>query len=380
MYLFNIRRRHIPGGTITRKSIADAAVTLPKTSYAYTGEAISPLPTVRLGDTLLAVNEDYTVSYSDNTDIGMATVTVAGTGNYYGTAAATFYITAAPAGWADFDLSKLGTAVGSASLKDSGAVYEPGQNISLYGIQVLPNNSIFFAAQAQGHPYIWGFDDDHAFEVSHFKSTYDSRGGVTVSYKGAVLGDGGNLVYDTDSSNVYKNVLSAAYVLNGVVSHSSIGNAGLLGTIPYRMQFSQDGTKFFYKAEEGKSLFYTTLSTPWNVSSKGETNTFDLTSVSNLPTAIRAVYAFQFSPDGKVLLFTCESTGLYQVDRIQYLIKLSLSTAYDLSTATVHSYKRLSTGGNRWQGVAVNNTGTKMLLFKWNDTSTREFQEYNLTT
>ncbi|MBQ9187615.1 MAG: choice-of-anchor J domain-containing protein, partial [Prevotella sp.] len=60
----------------------------------YTGEAIEPAVTVKDGETTLVLNTDYTVTYSNNTNAGTATVTitaVAGS-DYSGTASKTFNI------------------------------------------------------------------------------------------------------------------------------------------------------------------------------------------------------------------------------------------------------------------------------------------------
>jgi hypothetical protein len=61
-------------------------------NQTYTGSAITPEPEVKDGTATLEKGTDYTVSYSDNTDAGTATVTVTGTGNYTGTKEANFTI------------------------------------------------------------------------------------------------------------------------------------------------------------------------------------------------------------------------------------------------------------------------------------------------
>lgn len=53
----------------------------------YTGNFITPLPVVRDGATLLVLNTHYTVLYSNNRDVGTATVTVNGMGPYAGNVA-----------------------------------------------------------------------------------------------------------------------------------------------------------------------------------------------------------------------------------------------------------------------------------------------------
>lgn len=74
-------------------SLADAAITVANQSY--TGSALTPAVTVKVGTTTLKANTDYTVSYSNNTAIGTATVTITGIGKYSGTATKTFTISKA---------------------------------------------------------------------------------------------------------------------------------------------------------------------------------------------------------------------------------------------------------------------------------------------
>ena len=71
--------------SVTISSIADRS---------YTGSAIEPEITVTSGTKTLVKGTDYTVSYSNNTNIGTATVTVTGIGDYKGTKTATFQIVA----------------------------------------------------------------------------------------------------------------------------------------------------------------------------------------------------------------------------------------------------------------------------------------------
>ena len=58
----------------------------------YTGSAITPAVVVKDGDNTLTRNTDYTVEYSNNTEVGQATVTVTGKGKYTGTATVNFTI------------------------------------------------------------------------------------------------------------------------------------------------------------------------------------------------------------------------------------------------------------------------------------------------
>ncbi len=76
--------------------ISTATVTVTPDSMEYTGSAFTPAVSVTLNGTTLKAGTDYTVAYTNNIEVGTATVTVTGKGNYTGTATANFTITAAP--------------------------------------------------------------------------------------------------------------------------------------------------------------------------------------------------------------------------------------------------------------------------------------------
>ena len=61
-------------------------------NQSYTGSAITPDPVVTDGTTVLKKDKDYTVSYTNNTNAGTATLTINGTGNYKGTNSKNFTI------------------------------------------------------------------------------------------------------------------------------------------------------------------------------------------------------------------------------------------------------------------------------------------------
>ena len=76
-------------GTITEEMIA-----LEKPSYAYTGKEICPEIVVKAGNVVLEENIHYLVSYSDNVEVGTATITVNGIkkNGYLGTGTISFII------------------------------------------------------------------------------------------------------------------------------------------------------------------------------------------------------------------------------------------------------------------------------------------------
>ena len=78
---FKIKAR--PIGNATVNSIED---------QVYTGYAVTPDVTVKDGNNTLVKGKDYTVCYKNNTNVGTATVTITGTGNYSGSINKTFNI------------------------------------------------------------------------------------------------------------------------------------------------------------------------------------------------------------------------------------------------------------------------------------------------
>ena len=77
---------------ILSADLSSATVKLPSESYTYTGGAIEPIPSVWLENEPLVLGRDYSLSYSNNTEAGTATVTVTGVVNCYGSASAAFQI------------------------------------------------------------------------------------------------------------------------------------------------------------------------------------------------------------------------------------------------------------------------------------------------
>lgn len=58
--------------------LSESDVTLEQTEYTYTGEEIRPSVTVRVQETLLTLDKDYTLEYADNIEIGTGKVLVSG--------------------------------------------------------------------------------------------------------------------------------------------------------------------------------------------------------------------------------------------------------------------------------------------------------------
>lgn len=70
--------------TIKSKNLINPKVTLSATSFTYTGKAIEPEISVADGETTLVKGIDYTVTFSDNINVGTAKISITFKGNYSG--------------------------------------------------------------------------------------------------------------------------------------------------------------------------------------------------------------------------------------------------------------------------------------------------------
>jgi hypothetical protein len=77
--------------TISPKNISGAVID-PIEDQIHTGTPLTPEITVRVGDTVLIKDVDYTAYYANNIRSGTAVVTITGTGNYTGMVTTAFSI------------------------------------------------------------------------------------------------------------------------------------------------------------------------------------------------------------------------------------------------------------------------------------------------
>ena len=77
--------------TITKRAMAGGTVSM-ASSVSFTGRNITPSVTVKVAGRTLTNGTDYTVSYSNNKNVGTATVKITGKGNYSGSLSAKFDI------------------------------------------------------------------------------------------------------------------------------------------------------------------------------------------------------------------------------------------------------------------------------------------------
>ena len=143
----------------------------------YTGSNITPAVTVRLNNLTLSQNVDYSVSYQNNRNIGTATVTVTGRGNYSGTRTTTFRIL-------DRDLN-YATLSSIPNQRYTGKEICPNVTVTLGGTVLRPNVDYTVSYQNNRQPgtatvIVTGAGSYRGSKSTTFKITQVSISSATV--------------------------------------------------------------------------------------------------------------------------------------------------------------------------------------------------------
>lgn len=121
--------------SITARPVSTLKITVP--SVTYNGKAQKPAVTVKYNNYTFKNGSDYTLSYKNNTKIGIATVTVKGKGKLSGTRSVTFKINAKPI--------KNAVITYNNSLTYNGSALSPAVTVK-YGNATLKKNTDYTVA------------------------------------------------------------------------------------------------------------------------------------------------------------------------------------------------------------------------------------------
>ena len=170
------------------------------------------------------------------------------------------------------------------------------------------------------------------------------------------------LGYNTDA--IYQYSLSTAYDISSGSYDSVSFSVSSQDSVPLAMVWNADGTKLYVAGSTNDSIFQYTLSTAYNLA------TASYSSVS------LSVSAQTTNPDG--LFFKPDGTIMYLCSQNGAVYQYTLSTAFDLSTASYAS-KSLDVSGNTGsaRGVVLSSDGLKVFIV---DNTNTSIDQYNLST
>jgi len=134
------------------------------------------------------------------------------------------------------------------------------------------------------------------------------------------------------------------------------------------VKFNNDGTKVFLLGRANDNVYEYSVSTPFDASTITLVRTLDI-SVVDSTQGDNAANSIEFNTDG---------TKLFMLGQGQDLVnEYALSTGFDLSTASFTRSLNIQSQENLPYGLAFNNDGTKMYITGWTGD---DINEYTLTT
>ncbi len=160
-------------------------------NQSYTGSEIKPEIKVTCGKDLLEMGTDYTVCYDGNVEIGKATVTVTGMGNYVGSKTTTFRIT--------------GQSIAKAEVKGIVAKTYNG---------MAQTQDITVTLKGQEKPLLAGTD----YDVAYTKNIDVGTATVIITGKGAYTGT----IKKTFKINAYDLFMDESKLLTGVPENLTV--------------------------------------------------------------------------------------------------------------------------------------------------------------
>lgn len=211
-------------------------------------------------------------------------------------------------------------------------------------------------------PVVWLAD----LATASYDSVNFSLASQTTSPLGFTFGDGGSKMYVVSSApdTVFQYSLSTAYNMSTASYDSvSFSISGQLSD-PNGIFLGDSGTKMYVIGSSTDKVFQYSLSTAYDLS----TATYDSVefSVSSQETLPQDLY---FNPDG---------TKMYIVGFTDKVFQYTLSTAYDLSTASYDSVEfSVTSQASLPTDVVVSSEGSKMYVV---DRSTDDVFQYSLST
>lgn len=355
----HIRRKYMVGRLPSGAKVPMSAcvVTLASDSVSYTGSARTVGVTVTWDDATLVVNTDYTLSWANNTNIGPATVTITGIGQFTGSVTRTFYIMEAVEPAWDFDIT-------SASMVRGTSI--PGVNLS-YILPVVENYDNSGNAMLPVHfwlngSWVKGFslpkdgngelhlenldttdaivtDSDgaggaylHPFHYDRYRSFWFSNNGSYVvkakdgtespSFEGYIeavpqsgrvmqFANGGRIIMSFQSGNkVHSFDLGSRYDISTVnLASKRTAVVGNNNDLVRACVFNSSGTQALFSKNDSVYLYHYSCPTPYSLDGATEIAKQSFQSTISRPTAFRIVN------EGRTLLMS-GSNMIYEYDLV----------------------------------------------------------------
>jgi len=242
-------------------------------------------------------------------------------------------------------------ALASLTYKQSSASLN-SVTLGLRGINFNPDGTKMYVTDSQGTETVLQYSLSSAYDVStaSLVSTEDISTDVKLPHAITFSADGTKMfIMDNDDKDVEVYTLSTAWDSSTSTWSARFNFNKSIDDQPRGLTFNPEGTKMYIIGAEREVVYQYPLSTPWDVSTAGsKTDSPDLTSDENDPRNV------QFNSDGTIM-YIGGSGG----DEIN---KYTLTTAYDVSTASHSNTYSISSETETMRGFVIVDNGSKMYI------------------
>jgi sugar lactone lactonase YvrE len=247
-----------------------------------------------------------------------------------------------------YDISTASVAASTGQALYTVPDLNTGSYVGSEGLFFKPDGlKLFVADDSQNH--VLSFTLTSPFDLS--TASFDGVEGASTGSPRDIIFKSDGLSYyilDGGQDRVYQYDLTAAWDITTAVFSGNSFLVQTQDTIPTGLDFKPDGTKMYYTGSGTDTIYQYTLSTAWDITSVS----YDSVSFSIAAQASNAGN-IKLSSDGTKLLVLSDTGGLFSY---------TLSSAYDLSTATYDSVSYNQDGFTIGGGLAFNDTGTKTFI------------------
>ena len=361
-----------PSLSITQDSISFTGNTNAVLDFNYTvSDPDGTTPTITLSNsgfanTSVASIEHFTgnntvriTNYSNTTYTGSITLTASdGISTGFDSANAIFTATVVIT-YVPWDVTVLSVGTSGYAYNLSGAV-DTGTNISLSSTQEHFSSDGLTLITVNSSTQVGSHDLSTAYDMSTITASQAYNISEETSVEDARFSSDGTKMYVVGITNdtVYQYSLSTAFDVSSA-SYDSVSFA-INGqeSAPRALAFSSDGTKMYISGNSGDDINEYDLSTAWDLSTASYSQVFSLATYQQTPLNI------EFSSDGtKLFIYGNSADGSHPeaTSGNRIIDRWDLSTAWDVSTMTYHSYLDDPIGANAF-GMTFNNDGTTLYV------------------
>ena len=170
------------------------------------------------------------------------------------------------------------------------------------------------------------------------------QGGVSEKLSGLTVGAD---YYVQDDGSLASPTAPSPYVIDGATFIQSF-SVSAQDSSPHGIAFNTDGTKMFFVGITNDNVYEYDLSTGFDISTSVYSQTFSVASQDSFPRGLA------FNSDGTKMFVTGDIND--------NVFEYTLSTGFDISTASYSQSFSVSAQDTTTQGIAFNTDGTKMYI------------------